>query len=103
MLAGTFWRERLVPAMRDEDQTCRIDCCFSGKMIWRLRWRVEEKVTDPYLDYLSREHARLEVEIAKELKQPQPDQVQIARLKKLKLAVNDQIQAIERDEEPLVA
>lgn len=65
--------------------------------------REEEKVADRYLDYLRREHARLEREIKTEAKRIQPDQVQIARLKKLKLAVKDQIYAIEQTGQPLVA
>ena len=49
-------------------------------------------MTDRYLEYLSREHARLEDEIRLESKRPRPDEVLIARLKKLKLAVKDQMQ-----------
>ena len=49
-------------------------------------------MTDRYLDYLSREHARLENEIRLESKRPRPDEVLIARLKKLKLALKDQMQ-----------
>ncbi len=48
-------------------------------------------MTDRYLDYLSREHARLENEIRLESKRPRPDEVLIARLKKLKLALKDQM------------
>lgn len=56
-------------------------------------------MTDRYMSYLSREHARLEDQIRKERKQRLPDEVQIARLKKLKLAVKDQMQtwACEKD------
>jgi hypothetical protein len=50
-------------------------------------------MTDRYLDYLSREHARLEEEIRQESKRPWPDDVLIARLKKMKLAVKDQMQS----------
>ena len=50
-------------------------------------------MTDRYLEYLSREHARLEEEIRRESKQPRPDEVLIARLKKLKLALKDQMQS----------
>ena len=50
-------------------------------------------MTDRYLDYLSREHARLEDEIRLESKRPRPDEVLIARLKKLKLALKDQMQS----------
>lgn len=49
-------------------------------------------MTDRYLEYLSREHARLEDEIRLESKRPRPDEVLIARLKKLKLALKDQMQ-----------
>ncbi len=49
-------------------------------------------MTDRYLDYLSREHARVEDEIRLERKRPRPDEVLIARLKKLKLALKDQMQ-----------
>lgn len=43
------------------------------------------------LNYLRREHARLEGELAREAARPLPDQVLLARLKKLKLAVKDQM------------
>lgn len=49
-------------------------------------------MADRYLEYLSREHARLEDEIRLESKRPRPDEVLIARLKKLKLALKDQMQ-----------
>lgn len=55
--------------------------------------REEEMMTDRYLEYLSREHARLEDEIRLESKRPRPDEVLIARLNKLKLALKDQMQA----------
>lgn len=54
-------------------------------------------MTDKYLDYLYREHARLEDEIRTERKRLHPDEMQIARLKKLKLALKDQIEAWARD------
>nr|WP_187336390.1 DUF465 domain-containing protein [Novosphingopyxis iocasae] len=50
-------------------------------------------MTDRYLDYLSREHERLENEIRLESKRPRPDEVLIARLKKLKLALKDQMRS----------
>lgn len=50
-------------------------------------------MTDRYLDYLSREHARLENEIQLESKRLRPDEVLIARLKKLKLALKDQMRS----------
>ena len=52
-------------------------------------------MTDRYLEYLSREHARLEDEIRRESKRPRPDEVLIARLKKLKLALKDQMAMLE--------
>jgi hypothetical protein len=55
--------------------------------------REEETMTDRYLEYLSREHARLEDEIRQASKRPRPDEVLIARLKKLKLALKEQMQA----------
>ena len=50
-----------------------------------------------FLDYLRREHARLEDSIERERKRPSPDQLQLARLKKLKLAVRDQIAGLEAE------
>ena len=50
-------------------------------------------MTDRFLDYLAREHARLEDEIRLESKRPRPDEVLIARLKKLKLALKDQMRS----------
>ena len=54
-------------------------------------------MTERYLEYLSREHARLEDEIRREGKRPRPDEVLIARLKKLKLALKDQMQTSASD------
>lgn len=54
-------------------------------------------MSDYLLNYLHREHARLEGELAKEASHALPDQVQMARLKKLKLAVKDQIAQIEKE------
>lgn len=50
-------------------------------------------MNDHYLRYLEREHARLEAEIREEEKHPLPRQFLIGRLKKLKLAVKDQMAA----------
>lgn len=50
-------------------------------------------MNDHYLRYLEREHARLDAEIQAEERRVHPDQFLIARLKKLKLAVKDQIAA----------
>ena len=49
-----------------------------------------------HIDYLRREHARLDAEIDREAQRRQPDEVLIARLKKLKLAIKDQIAAWRR-------
>lgn len=56
-------------------------------------------MSERYLHYLQREHARLEDAIDRERQRPLPDQLQLARLKKLKLAVRDQIAEIEADAE----
>ena len=53
-------------------------------------------MSDRYIDYLRREHARLENELDRASRQMAPDQLAIARLKKLKLAVKDQIAWHER-------
>jgi len=50
-------------------------------------------MSDHYLNYLEREHARLEAEIRAEERRPYPAPFLVARLKKLKLAVKDQIAA----------
>lgn len=50
-------------------------------------------MSDNHLNYLRREHARLDAEIRREERQVRPDEVLIARLKKLKLAVKDQTAA----------
>lgn len=46
-----------------------------------------------HLNYLRREHARLDVEIERASRERRPDEILIARLKKLKLAVKDQMAA----------
>lgn len=46
-----------------------------------------------HLSYLKREHARLDDEIARITKARCPDEVLIARLKKLKLAIKDEMAA----------
>ncbi|PHP19253.1 hypothetical protein CG471_13350 [Sphingobium sp. IP1] len=48
-------------------------------------------MSDYHLSYLRREHARLDGEIQREMARPHPDELTIARLKKLKLAVKDQL------------
>lgn len=49
------------------------------------------------LNYLQREHARLDDEIARASRQRLPDQVLLARLKKLKLAVKDRMAEFESE------
>jgi len=53
-------------------------------------------MSDKFVAYLKREHARLESEIDEANRLIVPDQMLIARLKKLKLAVKDQIAWLER-------
>ena len=48
-------------------------------------------MSDKFIAYLKREHARLESELDRANRQRIPDQMTIARLKKLKLAIKDQI------------
>lgn len=48
-------------------------------------------MSSKHIDYLRREHVRLDAEIDREARQRRPDEVLIARLKKLKLAVKGQI------------
>jgi len=62
-----------------------------------LNFGTEMMMSDKHLDYLKREHARLENEIELAARGPRPDEVAIARLKKLKLAIKDQIAAWYRD------
>ena len=57
-------------------------------------------MSDYFKTYLDREHARLENEIEKEAQRPMPDQVQLARLKKLKLAIKDKIAALQGEALP---
>lgn len=54
-------------------------------------------MSSKHIDYLRREHARLDAEIEREAQKRPPDEVLIARLRKLKLAVKDQIAAWSRD------
>jgi hypothetical protein len=58
---------------------------------------MEKKMSSKHIDYLRREHARLDAEIEREAQKRPPDEVLIARLRKLKLAVKDQIAAWSRD------
>lgn len=58
---------------------------------------MEKKMSSKHIEYLRREHVRLDAEIDRETRQRVPDEVLIARLKKLKLAVKDQIAAWNSD------
>lgn len=49
-----------------------------------------------WLDYLRQEHDRLAEAIGREQSRPQPDRVELARLRKLKLAVRDHLAEWER-------
>ena len=62
-----------------------------------LNLGMEMEMSETYLQYLRREHARLDAEIAREAVRPHPDELMIARLKKLKLAVKDQLASWQRD------
>lgn len=53
-------------------------------------------MSDKDVDYLKREHERLERELEGASQGRFPDQFEIARFKKLKLAVRDQIAANEQ-------
>jgi len=48
-------------------------------------------MSNRFLDYLAREHARLEQAIADLLRRPVPDNLEVARPKKQKLLIKDQI------------
>jgi len=54
-------------------------------------------MSSKHINYLRREHARLDAEIEREAQRLRPDEVLIARLKKLKLAIKDQIAAWHSD------
>lgn len=54
-------------------------------------------MSSKHIEYLRREHARLEAEIDRETRQRRPDELLIARHKKLKLAIRDQIAAWSSD------
>lgn len=53
-------------------------------------------MSERFLQYLRREHSRLETLIDREMARPVPDRLLTARLKQLKLAVRDQISEIEQ-------
>ncbi|ATE63173.1 YdcH family protein [Rhizorhabdus dicambivorans] len=50
-------------------------------------------MSERFLHYLEKEHARLEAAITEQLARLRPDDLEVARLKKAKLAVRDQIAA----------
>ena len=50
-------------------------------------------MSNRFLEYLEREHARLDSAVQREQAKLRPDDVEVARLKKLKLAVKDQLTA----------
>lgn len=52
-------------------------------------------MSERFLEYLRREHSRLEGLIDREMTRPVPDRLVTARLKKLKLALRDQITELE--------
>ncbi len=54
-------------------------------------------MSDRFLSYLEREHDRLETAIAELQSRRVPDTAAIARLKKQKLAVKDQLSQWQRD------
>jgi len=54
-------------------------------------------MSDRFLSYLKREHDRLETAISNMRSSRVPDEAAIARLKKQKLAVKDQIAQWQRD------
>jgi hypothetical protein len=62
-----------------------------------LNFGMEMEMSENHLAYLRREHARLEAEINREAHRPRPDELLIARLKKLKLAIKDQIASWQQD------
>jgi hypothetical protein len=67
----------------------------------QVNHRNEVGMSQKFLDYLNHEHARLEQEIEMLTKQQRlPDQIGIARLKKLKLAVKDQIAQLHSGDYP---
>ena len=54
-------------------------------------------MSNRFLAYLEREHSRLERLVADEARKLRPNDIELARLKKLKLAVKDQISAWQHD------
>lgn len=72
-----------------------LECARPGANI--LNFGMEMTMSDKHLDYLRREHARLAAEIDLACRAVWPDEVAIARLRKLKLAVKDQMVTWSRD------
>lgn len=60
-------------------------------------------MSNRFFEYLEREHARLDAAILTEQAKLRPDEVEVVRLKKLKLAVKDQLTAWRRAELGAVA
>ena len=60
-------------------------------------------MSNKFLTYLERDHARLEQLVANEARKLQPSQIELARLKKMKLAVKDQIAAWQHDSRALAS
>ena len=60
-------------------------------------------MSDRFFHYLAREHARLEALIEEQRRRPLPDDMEIARLKKAKLVVKDQIARWRADRDESVA
>ncbi|KKC26567.1 hypothetical protein WP12_08220 [Sphingomonas sp. SRS2] len=54
-------------------------------------------MSNRFFAYLEREHARLETLVAEQLRRPMPDTIEIAKLKKQKLMVKDQIDRWQAD------
>ncbi len=71
--------------------TLSLMCACSSANI--LNFGIEMTMSDNHLNYLRREHARLDAEIRREERLVRPDEVLIPRLKKLKLGVKDQMAA----------
>jgi len=52
-------------------------------------------MSEKRLQQLMQRHARLDREVAEENRRPMPDEARLARLKKLKLALKDEIATIQ--------
>src|SRR3546814_11197780 len=80
---------KLLKSHRERSYSIR--CARLGANI--LNFGMEMAMSNNHLNYLRREHARLDAELQREERQVRPDEVLIARLTKLKLAVKDQMEA----------